>query len=221
LELPAFPFTPPWLIGGHLLSWVLVCHALLHAHWHRLHDRESLNIYLACCVGVLVLWQIQAQLPSGPHLHLLGATLMTLMFGWRFALIAITLIASLSLLTGHMEGASLGLNLLVNGVLPISISWLSVRVVVRWLARNYFVYIFVACFGGAALAIASSGLAGWLLLEVASSTDTRQLMNLYTDSCLLLLFPEAFVTGMLLTLFTIYAPQWVTTFRDERYIHGR
>jgi len=219
LDLPASPFTLPWLLLAHLLAWGFVLHALLHADWRRFRDRESLHIYLATTVGVMVLWQIQGRLASGLHVHLLGATLLTLMFGWRFSLIALALVASLELVNGHMEAASLGLNLCLNGLIPISCSWLCAWLVVHRLPPNYFVYIFVACFAGAALAIAASGLAGGLLLSLTA--DAPRLGHAHLSATLLLIFPEAFITGMLLTLFTAYAPQWVTTFRDERYIHRR
>ena len=37
----------------------------------------------------------------------------------------------------------------------------------------------------------------------------------------LFMFPEAFVTGMLISIFVVYRPNWVTTFDDERYIKGK
>ena len=33
-------------------------------------------------------------------------------------------------------------------------------------------------------------------------------------------FGEAMVAGMLLTLFMVYRPTWVTTFDDARYLRG-
>jgi uncharacterized membrane protein len=35
------------------------------------------------------------------------------------------------------------------------------------------------------------------------------------------MFPEAFVTGMLITIFVVYHPDWVKTFDDDRYIKGK
>jgi len=219
VDLPATPFPAPLLLAAQLLAWGLVLHALLRADWRRFRDPESLHIYLATTTGVMVLWQIQARLSSGLHVHLLGATLLTLMFGWRFAVIALALVTGLEAVNGHMQGAGLGLNLLLDGIVPISSSWLCAWLVVRRLPHNFFVYIFAACFGGAALAIAGSGLAGGLLLMLSDAAP--QLQRAHLSTTLLLMFPEAFVTGMLLTLFTVYAPQWVTTFRDELYLHGR
>ena len=37
----------------------------------------------------------------------------------------------------------------------------------------------------------------------------------------LFMFPEAFVTGMLITIFVVYRPDWVATFDDERYLRGK
>ncbi len=219
MDLPAYPFPPAWLAIAQVLAWGSLGYALSRADWPRLKDRESLNIYLATMVGVMVLWQIQARLPSGLHIHLLGASLLTLMFGWCFALIALTLVTCLEVLNGHMDAVNLGLNLVLEALIPSSCSWLCAWLVVRKLPHNYFVYIFAACFAGGALSIAISGLAGGLLLVLADSAPA--LRQAHLSASLLLMFPEAFVTGMLLTLFTVYAPEWVTTFRDELYIHRR
>jgi uncharacterized membrane protein len=37
----------------------------------------------------------------------------------------------------------------------------------------------------------------------------------------LLMFAEAFITGMLISAFVIYKPQWVMTFDDQHYIVGK
>jgi uncharacterized membrane protein len=37
----------------------------------------------------------------------------------------------------------------------------------------------------------------------------------------LLSWPEAFTTGLMLTLLVVYKPQWVSTFDDERYLNDK
>jgi len=37
----------------------------------------------------------------------------------------------------------------------------------------------------------------------------------------LIMIPEGAFNGMLITLFVAYRPEWMRTFRDERYINGK
>ena len=37
----------------------------------------------------------------------------------------------------------------------------------------------------------------------------------------LMMFPEAFVNGALMTIRVAYRPQWVASFRDQHYLHGK
>ncbi len=37
----------------------------------------------------------------------------------------------------------------------------------------------------------------------------------------LLMLPEAFVSGGVLSILIVYRPEWVVTFDDERYLKGK
>ena len=48
--------------------------------------------------------------------------------------------------------------------------------------------------------------------------------TLWNESIIILplfMLPEGFITGLLITLFVVYLPDWVRTFDDARYIHGK
>mgnify|MGYP000449926610 CR=1 FL=1 len=36
-----------------------------------------------------------------------------------------------------------------------------------------------------------------------------------------LMYPEAFLTGAVISIFVIYKPHWISTFDDRRYLHRR
>ena len=92
----------------------------------------------------------------------------------------------------------------------VSESWL--RLVQRWLGHDYFVFVFVAAFFGAALALFSAGLAAGLLLSLSGTYEADQLLHNFYSYLVLLLFPEAFLTGALLSIFVVYRPTWVASF---------
>jgi uncharacterized membrane protein len=59
-----------------------------------------------------------------------------------------------------------------------------------------------------------------LLALVNAYPETKLIEEslLYTP---LFMFPEMFITGMLIRVFFVYKPDWVITFDDERYIIGK
>ena len=74
---------------------------------------------------------------------------------------------------------------------------------------------------GAAIAVAVSRFALALVLYFSGAYPWDVLWNESIVILPLMMFPEAFITGLLITLFVVYLPDWVKTFDDERYIHGK
>ena len=59
------------------------------------------------------------------------------------------------------------------------------------------------------------------LLAASHAFESTYALREYLWYFLLLLFPEAFITGTLITLFVVFRPHWVISFDDRRYLHGR
>jgi uncharacterized membrane protein len=57
-----------------------------------------------------------------------------------------------------------------------------------------------------------------LLLLAAGVYAAGYLLNEYRPDFLLLAFPEAWISGMAITLMVVYRPAWVATFDDSRYL---
>ncbi|MGE3774912.1 MAG: energy-coupling factor ABC transporter permease [Gammaproteobacteria bacterium] len=205
---------------GMGVAMLAVALALWRAPWWWLRQPGSVHVLGGATVILLVLWQLRAGIGEGPWLHLLGATVLTLMFSWQFALLAITSLLAASLLRGHGDLASWGLNLCVMGVLPVALSYRLARLVERGLAPNFFIYVFVSAFLGAAVVVACVAGAG-ALVAIASGVAREHVLGNYLPSSVLIVFPEAFATGGCMTLAVVYRPQWVVSFDDRRYLDGR
>lgn len=205
---------------GNVLAVMALALALWRAPWWWLRQPGSVHVLGGATVILLVLWQLRAGIGAGPWLHLLGATVLTLMFSWHFALLAIASLLAATLLRGHGDVASLGLNLSVMGILPVVLSYRLARLVERRLAPNFFVYVFVTAFLGAGLVVACVAGAG-ALVAVASGVAADHVLGNYLPSSVLIVFPEAFATGGCMTLAVVYRPQWVVSFDDRRYLDGR
>jgi uncharacterized membrane protein len=96
----------------------------------------------------------------------------------------------------------------------------------RWadrgsLPRHLFVYIFVNGFFGAAFAVLASSLVAAGLLALGHAYSLPHLGSDYLAFVPLLMFGEAGLTGMLVALLVCYRPEWIRTFDDRLYLHGK
>jgi uncharacterized membrane protein len=126
--------------------------------------------------------------------HLLLVTTITLMFGWPFAIIIVSL-AQLGLtIEGQAQWTTFSLNTWCNGIIPIGVSYGIYWLAYTRLPRHFFIYIYITAFAGGALAMLASRLIGlWILL----GSEAYNLTNLGDEHSfiLIMLFPEAFTNS--------------------------
>lgn len=221
MNLPNALLPQAWYWLGWLVFVPGVLLAAYRAPWRRLNDPVLLNAWLGTVVCVTLLWQITAGIKPGLNFHFLGATLFTLMAGPRLALVGLTLVLAAVTFWAGAGWQSFGLNGLTMAALPVALSYALYRLIESRLPNNFFVYVFVTAFAGAALAVAAVGLATTSLLAGAGAYPSGQLFGLYLPYYLLLAWSEALFTGMTITLFVVYKPEWVATFDDGRYLRNK
>jgi uncharacterized membrane protein len=216
MTLPAtLPELWQWL--AHALLAAVVALAAWRAPWARLRSNEASHVFLGAIVALSLLWTMSGKLGTTVQFHLLGATLAYLMFGLPLALIAMTAVAFATAATGAVPWPSVSLTALVSGVLPACIAHLVLRTTEARLPWNYFIYVFVAAFFGAALAMVLSAACGAALLTAGLPRGAAPVSD-WLPMFILLGFGEATLTGMLAALFVVYRPGWIGTFSDERYL---
>jgi uncharacterized membrane protein len=221
VSIPYNLLAAPWhWIAAIAYAFVLFV-AAYRAPWQSLKDESQLHVFLGTCVLLLPLWLIKTPILPGLDYHYLGATLMTLMFGWRLAVIGMSVVLAVAVVNGNLDWASYPLNMLVMGGVPVAVSHAVLRAVERWLPPNYFVYVFGAAYGGAALALTATVLTAVTILWLGSAYNFTQIANQYFPLILLLAVPEAFITGTVIAGLVAFQPHWVSTFDDDRYIKGR
>lgn len=202
--------------------WVpLFVRSVWRAPWRRLADSTQLNVWLGMIVVLTLVWSLKAGVKPGLDLHMLGATLFTLSFGPHLAFVGLCLVAAGIMLNGAADLFPFAANALMTAGVGVGLSQLSYRVFSRIFPRHFFVYIFANGFFGAALTIIGVGLCSTLLLAVAGAYQFEYLMGEYLPYFLLLAFSEAWLSGMVITLFVVYRPDWVGTFEDSRYLAGK
>ncbi|MGE3846820.1 MAG: energy-coupling factor ABC transporter permease [Gammaproteobacteria bacterium] len=221
MEMSAALLPASWRVAGWLLYAVLALGLLRRMPWYWLRRHDVPTRFAAFTVAVLALWQLRAALGDAPAMHLLGATLLTLAFGPALAVLALSLVLAGATYKAGLGWGSFGLNGLLLVMLPAGLSYAWARGAERLLPRHVFVYFFVAAFFGAAVSAATSALAVCAVLALGGVVPRAALLGNYLPASLLMLFPEAFLTGGFVTLAVAYKPHWLVSFRDCDYLDRR
>jgi uncharacterized membrane protein len=216
MNLPA-GLPEAWVWLGHALLALAVLLAAWRAPWRRLATNEGSHVFLGAIVALSLLWTMTGKVGPALQFHLLGATLAYLMFGAPLAILAMIAVAGIAAATGTLPWASASLTALVSGVLPVLTAHGVLKLAETKLPDNLFIYVFIAAFFGAAVAMIASAACAWLLIA-ASPPHGATLGDDWLPMFVLLGFGEATLTGMLAALFVVYRPTWVGTFSDDRYL---
>ena len=213
-----------WLLAGNLVFWPFFIFACWKAYLQFPGKRVEpiTRIWPALCAGILLLWQLKASLSVGISIHLLGTTLLTVLFGWPLAVIGLTVVLVATTLFMNLNGIegwqALGLNGMIMILIPVFVSYRIVRLIFSRLPHNFFIYIFLSGFANALITLGIVGLASTAILILSSHLDATILIHHYLSAYFLIIFPEAFITGAVLTLFVVYRPDWVLSFDDNLYL---
>jgi uncharacterized membrane protein len=221
MDLTAFPLPAAFAIASWLVAAIVVARALLVAPWRRFGASEPVHVWYGGIFFVVALWSLQASLDGRFTFHLLGVVALALTAGFAHALVGAMVAVVLLIAIKGALWMNAGVAYLTMAAVPIAMTWLVLRFAERRLPPNFFVYVFVVAFFGAALAFLVGGLAAAIALVAPGGVPASIVFGDYAPYLLYLAFGEATLTGMLLTLAVVYRPQWVTTFDDERYVRGR
>lgn len=208
------------LWAANAVTALILFHSARKAAWRSL-AAPMLHVFLGACVTLGVLWSIKAGIKPGLNFHLLGATLLTLMFGPYLALIALALVLALATLFGFSGGESYGINFVLMALLPVAISHAIFRWSDRKLPNHFFIYVMVDGFFAAALTMAALGFATCFILAEAGAYTADYLRSEYLPFYMLMAWSEALLTGMAVTLMAAYRPRWLVTFDDQRYLKSK
>ncbi|WP_286236797.1 energy-coupling factor ABC transporter permease [Neptuniibacter halophilus] len=208
-----------WLIAAAPIYLFALLQAARHAPWRVLGDNRVLQHMLGGATALLaVLWTMRAGISPGLGIHFLGITVMTLVFGWDLAILA----ASVVLLAMALIGKESWDGLLINGIcsvlLPVAATYLICFFVERRLQKNFFIFLFVCGFIGAAVATAVAGLSTSAVLWLDGVYDLNKIYHEYIRYLPLIMFPEGLLNGIFLTGMLVFHPDWVRTFDAKGYI---
>lgn len=218
MPLPAIVGPWPLLAAAWLMALLSLLLALSGIEWRRLHEFDA-QLAFAGVLALSVAARLgRIELQPGLDLHLLGASMAALMFGWRFALIVQALAVMLVAGLWHRSWLDPALDYLLSGCLPVLVTTALLDLAQRKLPLHLFVYLLVNAFLGGGLSLALAQIAKVALLLALGAHSLATLTENFLLTVPALMFPEGFATGAVLTLLVAYRPQWVATFHDGSYL---
>jgi len=221
LNIPDDLLPAPW----YWLAWVIwlavSARCAVGAAWRDLQSPVRLNLFLGTIVALIVIWSLRAGVRPGLDLHFIGAAVFTLCFGPRLAILGLGLVLVGVNLNGGGDWTAFALNAVLIALPSVLTSWGVLRLAEYALPPHVFVYVFVNGFFGAGLAVLAVGVCATALHAAAGIYPIDYLLEEYLPYYLLLGFSEAWLSGMIITLFVIYRPQWIASFDDARYLNDK
>lgn len=208
-----------WLSSIAVLALLLAVSFRLN--WMQLYKRGILNVWLFSVFALAIVWMIRAGIDDGYNVHLLGTMLFALMFGWRLGVIGISLVGVLICAWGNILLQNLPLTILVNAFFAVTLCYLIFLIIEHFLPHNLYIYLYLSAFFGAAISYCITGTLAAAMLWLFGLESWSSLANEYLPFLYLMSFAESFLTCGLLTLLVVYRPEWVFSFRDERYLEGK
>lgn len=221
MNLPAALFPWPWQLFALLVALICGVWIVRRAPWKRLGATTQFNLLAGTSVGMMLLWSMKAGVYPGLELHMLGAMLATLTLGPQLAMLAMGVALGGTVINGDIGLVDWPINFAFMVVVPVLIADRLRWLVVHRLPANFFVFVFVGGFFGAALTLLAQGAVVSSALVLAGAYPASLITDEYLPYFLLLGFSEGWINGGIVTLMVIYRPEWVMAFDDRRYLWRR
>ncbi len=199
--------------------WLLIgLHAIRTAPWRIfLRHSEIQHVFLGASAILFLMWLFEAGVHPALGFHFMGITSYTLMLGWSFGIIGTSIImVGITLMSG--DWSALAMNVILFGVLPVSVSYGFYTLIHRYLPHHLFIYIFLCAFLNAALAAGSVVFVLVTLLVTTEVYTFTRISNEYLPYLPLYLLPEGMLNGMVITVLIGVRPGWLKTYDDETYL---
>ena len=179
---------------------------------------ERQHVLLGSIVGLLLLWLGNIEVTEGVRLHLLAVTCATMVVGLPLILLVGAVALCAQLLLQEVPLLALPTSWLLTVAVPAALT----RALVHWLRHrapgNLFLYLLGAGFAGGMLVVLASAGVALLLFLAAGQTSLAADALASASLVVLMMFPEGFLNGMLITAVTVFRPDLVKTFDDAYYL---
>ena len=181
---------------------------------------------VAAILFLAIAWNVSPTLPGqapgkfyGLIFHFYGAALLTAMFGPAIALTILFPVAFLGIFIfqgGMIEAAQ---HYLMVCVLPTVFAYLSIRVIQKYIPKHLFVLILGNGYVAAFMSVILSGTVLLIGKILFAGSGTHIDLEGWLLGLIIIAFMEGSLSGMLLAIFLIYRPNWVSTYNESAYMN--
>lgn len=222
MNFSAEGFSLIWLISGFIFLVLAIVWSLLKAPWSKLtSDSESQHVFVGTTMVLVLAWLGEASISPGMGFHILLLTSVTLMFGPHFAIISGLLALVAVALIKDGDWFALGLSGSVIVILPILLVWFFTLLSYRFLEKHFFIFVLFNGFFVSAISTIIMLFTSAAVMYYAGVYSFGRLSYEFLPYIPLMVFPEAFMNGMIILSLIIMKPQWVSCFDDEIYLKGK
>ena len=192
--------------------------ALVRVPWNRFRTLAFQHLFLGACVAALFIWRVRFGIVPGMPIHLLCLTTLTLMFGPPLAVTAGAILTGAMCVMGLVTWPAWPGYFLALAVVPVVVTWLALVASRRFLPPNLFIYVFVCAFFGAAASMLAAMVTNSIVLLGSNEISFSLIRDTYLPVAPLMMFPEAFINGLIVTVLVVFKPGWIPSFDDDVYL---
>jgi len=222
MNIPFGVLAQSWSIALWGVALTVLFWALKTAPWHKVKgDKVAQRVFGVTVILIYALWSVKASIGPGLGFHFLGATVVTLMFGWQFALLVFALVITALTLMGGAGWDAWGANFITLAAVPVAVTWIVLLLSYRHLPRHFFVYTFLNAFLVGALSMIVSVVLLSVVLVWGEVISWARLSYQFLPMLPMMAAPEAFLNGFIMTILIVNRVEWVSTFTDEQYLKGK
>lgn len=176
------------------------------------------HAWFGAIVALSLFWVLQVNVRDVLAFHPLALTVFTLVFGWELASLggAVALLANAAIM-GRL-GLATPVELLLMVLVPVLASVGFIRLLECVKPRNIFVFMLGGGFFGGMVALLFSLLAHFVLFYLFNAEAQLDMLSQYAYLILLMLFPEGFINGALISVLVVFQPELVRAFDDRAYL---
>lgn len=203
-----------WLMYLPVIGW-----ALWRSPWLELFtDSRRQHLLFGTVFALFLLWLMRRDFDTGVSYHVLGMTAVTLLLDWPLALVGGLIAQGGTWAMGVQDLPSMGVNGLLLVALPVLITEGCFLLVERAQPKSPFTYIFCSGFFAAGLAALACLVMAMGLLWFEGIFAMPQWLGDFVGYVWLIVFPEAFINGVIVTALVVFCPEWLETFNRTRYL---
>ena len=208
------------LILSWLISAPLLFYTIKTINWAAFsHHAGVQHFFLGSLLVVSGFWFMRAGVRPGLDFHIIAATALTLLMGWRLALLNMAIVLVVMVFLGVIEPEAWAVSFLLGAAIPVFAAYQFFLNVYRRMPHNPFIYILVAGFlnAGFTQVVYACSVSGWYWFEGIYTLE--QIWRDYLRMLPLMMFPEGITNGMFIAGMVSFHPRWLSTFDEDSYFN--